>query len=329
MKQTPFIKVDKEIKQSPAPDVSVIVVTYNQEGTIARTLDSILSQKFEGSFEIVIGDDCSSDATEDICRRYATKYPDIIRYFRREKNMGVCRNYFDCIEQSRGRYLADCAGDDFWVDNNKLSIEFAELEADAEVSLVATDFLACEKTGGNLHRYDGGSRIVERKVYEKGQLLDSFLANNQIIHLCTAMYRRDMLLELVNKDRDIYISPDFVCEDLQILMAMLSSGKVVMLPRITLHYTVGSESISHSRSYSRQYAYEEAALRQQFLLERHFRINEKLVAGRWEMRLRYLASLAWKSGERRLRKRFLDFVSTLPYRRGFKLKVYKLLMRVC
>ena len=53
-----------------AVDVSVGVLTYNQEKTIARTLDSILNQRHTCTFEIIIGDDCSSDDTRKICEEY-------------------------------------------------------------------------------------------------------------------------------------------------------------------------------------------------------------------------------------------------------------------
>ncbi len=58
------------------PEVSVITVTYNQALTIARTLDSILAQECDFDYEIVIGEDCSTDDTLDICRRYAAAHPD-------------------------------------------------------------------------------------------------------------------------------------------------------------------------------------------------------------------------------------------------------------
>ena len=104
--------------------ISVIVVTYNQEATIAKTLESILSQKIDVPFEIVIGDDASTDGTEMICRKYAEAYPDRIRYFRRDRNMGLVKNYYQCIEDCQGDFLADCAGDDFWIDNDNLRKEY-------------------------------------------------------------------------------------------------------------------------------------------------------------------------------------------------------------
>ena len=96
--------------------ISVIVVTYNQENTIARTLDSILKQKDVQDLEIIIGEDHSSDNTRQICEMYALKYPSIIRLFSNSENKGIVRNYFDCLKECRGNYIADCAGDDFCID---------------------------------------------------------------------------------------------------------------------------------------------------------------------------------------------------------------------
>lgn len=95
------------------PEVSVITVTYNQAGTIARTLDSILAQECDFDYEIVIGEDCSTDDTLDICRRYAAAHPDKIRLLHNTVNKGIIDNYFDCIMECRGKYIADCPGDDY------------------------------------------------------------------------------------------------------------------------------------------------------------------------------------------------------------------------
>lgn len=61
------------------PLVSVIIVTYNQESTIARAIDSVLSQECNFRFEIILGEDCSTDKTRKICIEYANKFPDIIK----------------------------------------------------------------------------------------------------------------------------------------------------------------------------------------------------------------------------------------------------------
>jgi glucosyltransferase len=100
--------------------ISVIVATYNQEDTIARTLDSVLMQQCHVPIEIILGEDCSTDGTLAVCQRYADEHPDVIRLIANKQNKGLVDNYFDCMLAAQGKYIADCAGDDFWTDPLKL-----------------------------------------------------------------------------------------------------------------------------------------------------------------------------------------------------------------
>ena len=120
--------------------ISVVVVTYNQAETIGRTLDSVLMQQCHVPFEIVIGEDCSTDDTRAICQDYAEKHPDIIRLVCNERNKGLVDNYFDCLLACRGKYIADCAGDDFWIDPQKLEKEVTVMEKHPEVTMVITNW---------------------------------------------------------------------------------------------------------------------------------------------------------------------------------------------
>ena len=95
--------------------ISVIVTTYNQEDTIGRTLNSILAQKCHLPIEIIIGEDCSTDNTRSVCKDYAQRYPQIIRLMPKAENKGIQNNYYDCLLECKGKYIADCAGDDFWI----------------------------------------------------------------------------------------------------------------------------------------------------------------------------------------------------------------------
>lgn len=81
------------------PDISVIILTYNQQHTIAQAIESVLAQDTsEYRVEIVIGDDGSTDATREICSGYAARYPERIRLMPEAPNKGVVRNYFDTLE---------------------------------------------------------------------------------------------------------------------------------------------------------------------------------------------------------------------------------------
>ena len=108
---------------------SVAVITYNQEKYIAQTLDSIINQRHNYSYEIVVGDDCSSDGTREIVRQYAEKYPEIVKPIFNEKNLGIIKNYFNVISHCSGKYIMECAGDDFWLPGKvELQIPFYELQ---------------------------------------------------------------------------------------------------------------------------------------------------------------------------------------------------------
>jgi glycosyltransferase involved in cell wall biosynthesis len=108
--------------------VSVAVITYNQESFIKQTLDGIIFQKCNFEFEIVIGEDCSTDSTATICKEYAKTYPEKIKILEREKNLGFIANYNDTLSKCSGKYIAQCAGDDYWTDPFKLQKQVDFLE---------------------------------------------------------------------------------------------------------------------------------------------------------------------------------------------------------
>lgn len=306
-------------------DISVIVVTYNQEHTIARTLDSILAQRTAAAYEIVIGDDCSTDGTEAVCRRYAARFPDRITYLRREANMGVTRNYFDCIAHARGRYLADCAGDDFWVDPCKLQRQFEVLEADPGVSLVATDWLCCDPSGENPRRYPGVPAPEGTVSFPPGSITADILAQRMMIHLCTAMYRKSMLDPLVERHPDVFVNPAHTCEDQQILLAMSEAGAIVMLPEVTLHYSVGHESVSHRRSFASRFGYTLAATRQTRMMQRHFGVADSEMRGLYRRQTSHMAAMAFRSQDPALRRRLAEFIAETELRPGRKGRFYMFL----
>lgn len=96
------------------------MTTYNHAPYIARAIESVLAQRTSFAVKLLLGEDCSSDSTPDICRSYAARYPDRIRLVTSEHNVGMRANYRRTIEACRGRYVAICDGDDWWCDPEKL-----------------------------------------------------------------------------------------------------------------------------------------------------------------------------------------------------------------
>jgi len=131
------IETQTEYAVLSKPLVSVCCLTYNHEHTIAQTIESIVSQKADFPFELIIHDDASTDKTADIIREYAEKYPNIIRPILQSENY-----YHRCnLAQTflnpmiRGRYVAICEGDDYWTDSDKLALQVERMERTQNCSM--------------------------------------------------------------------------------------------------------------------------------------------------------------------------------------------------
>jgi glycosyltransferase involved in cell wall biosynthesis len=116
------------------PLVSICTITYNHEMYIAEAIESFLMQETNFAFEIIIGEDSSTDDTANIIRKYAKQYPTIIKAIIREKNIGMIPNFMDTMMQASGKYIALCEGDDFWTDPKKLQMQVDFLELNKNFS---------------------------------------------------------------------------------------------------------------------------------------------------------------------------------------------------
>ena len=122
------------------PKVSVLMVTYNHEKYIAQAIESVLIQKTNFDYELVIGEDCSTDGTREIVKEYAAKYPNKIRTLLHPNNLGSGvkgvkngrLNLMATLKACRGEYVAFLEGDDYWTNNSKLQQQLDFLEKNSE-----------------------------------------------------------------------------------------------------------------------------------------------------------------------------------------------------
>lgn len=125
-------------KLTVKPLVSVLCVTYNQEKYIAQAIESFLMQKTNFQFEIIIHDDASTDKTTSIIQNYASQYPLIIRPLFEKQNQysrgkqGFLNNMF---KVAKGKYIALCEGDDYWLSPDKLQIQVDFLQGNPDYSV--------------------------------------------------------------------------------------------------------------------------------------------------------------------------------------------------
>lgn len=131
------------------PKVSVLILAHNHEKYIAQAIESVLAQKTDFAYEIIVGEDCSTDRTREIVLNYRRKFPQIVRTFLPESNVGMHLNFREVFGRSRGGYLAFLDGDDYWTDSGKLQIQARALDAHPETSI------SCHRV---VVHYEDGSR---------------------------------------------------------------------------------------------------------------------------------------------------------------------------
>ena len=118
--------------ENQTPTVSCYLSTYNQAPYVAQAIDSILMQKTNFSYELLIADDCSTDGTQEIIKNYAERYPDKIKLFISSENYGATKKSSIALSMLTGKYYAPLEGDDYWLNENRLQILIDFLEQHPE-----------------------------------------------------------------------------------------------------------------------------------------------------------------------------------------------------
>lgn len=122
------------------PLVSICCITYNHESFISETIEGFLMQEINFPIEILIHDDASTDSTRDVIDSYKEKYPHLIRTFYQKENQyskgirSISATFL--FPHAKGKYIALCEGDDYWIDSKKLQkqVDFLEQNPDYSIS---------------------------------------------------------------------------------------------------------------------------------------------------------------------------------------------------
>jgi len=169
------------------PLISIVVVTYNHEKFIREAIDSFLAQETNFDFEIVIGDDASTDDTQKILKEYDLKYPNKFTVFYREKNIGMMPNFISVLKACKGKYLAFCDGDDYWVETSKLQQQVDFLEQNSSYGICFH----------NVMMFDEPTKTLKEDYITKSSK-DTFdiknLASGNFMHTPSVVIRNDFEL---------------------------------------------------------------------------------------------------------------------------------------
>lgn len=173
--------------------VSVVMIAYNHERYIRKALESVVNQKTNFKFEIIIHDDASPDRTADIIKEYEKKYPDLIRPIYQKENqfskkIKISDTYITPLV--KGRYYAYLECDDYWTDEYKLQKQVDFLEANPEIVAVSHRYEIIDE---NDQRTDiSHKHIVLDRFFDKE---DALCLRSGLLHPSTILYRANIIRE--------------------------------------------------------------------------------------------------------------------------------------
>ena len=233
--------------------VSVTLLSYKHAKYIRQCLDSILAQKVNFRYEIIVGDDCSEDGTKEILLEYKEKYPDIFVLVLNEKNQGATRNAYNIAKLCRGEYISGGESDDYWIDDNRMQKEADFLDTHPEYVAVFTNFINVDPNGDNPY-----ISMLSWQVNKK-YTMKSLLRYGMVLHGNTCMRRNVLPTSGEKYEKVRFAAPTM--GDVVLRTMIYDKGPVFCLPDVTHAHREGgadktsffSNQVSKSIDYSYMY----------------------------------------------------------------------------
>jgi glycosyltransferase involved in cell wall biosynthesis len=237
-----------------APKVSVCMVTYNQERYIAQAIESVLAQETNFRIEIVIGEDCSTDATRLIVRDLAERHPDRIRPLLHERNLGGKQNFMRTYGACQGEYMAILEGDDYWTCPYKLQRQVEALDA-------RPDWSICFHPAAIIYEDWRKAPGLWPENWEKPESTIIDLFDKCYIPTNAAMFRHRLFSKFPNWFADLYIG------DWPLHILNAAHGNIGFQPEVMSVYRVHEKGVWSSLDHGTQMT---ALLRMLTAVDRHF-----------------------------------------------------------
>lgn len=172
-----------------SPRLTVICVTYNHEKYIAKALDSFISQQADFPFQVLVGDDASTDKTAYIIADYAQKYPGIIKPVFRQRNIGAGKNSVDLYNRANTEFVAICDGDDYWTDTRKLQKQVDFLKSHPGYNICFHPVHVLYKEKGLAKDFVFPNPLSHPHIYARDHLAFADIARANFIQSSSVLYR--------------------------------------------------------------------------------------------------------------------------------------------
>lgn len=277
------------------PKLSVCCITYNHAKYLRRAIDSVLNQVVDFNFEIIIGDDFSTDGSREILKNYEHRYPGLIRLILQTSNTGGRKNFHDVYSAATGEYVIALETDDFWIDSNKLKIQVDFLNQHPECIAVAHN---CMMVDENSHRIDKSYPAIKSGWYTYKHFRSCLMPGQTT----TMMYRNILLDKKI--DKSLWYSQVPGPGDIKKIFTFLVYGKIYTLPLCMSAYRYvvsggSSFSANHKRNeidtinyYFEFRKFAQKYNKEQLLLSAEVRLLQSVLSAfvRRKIGLRYLLS---------------------------------------
>jgi len=214
------------------------MITYNHERFIAQALASVLAQRVNFDYEIVVGEDCSTDGTRDIVMDFYRRNPKRIVPFLRSHNLGVAQNLMAALASCRGQYVALLEGDDYWTRDDKLQKQVDFLDAHPDYAM------CCHRA----HVLDelGTDRAGVFPLHAAGPYAIEDLLTVCFVATCTVVFRRVLVSPLPTWFNEIELG------DWALFALVAVHGKIDLMDEIMAVYRVHSGGIWSSQAAASQ-----------------------------------------------------------------------------
>lgn len=229
--------------------VTIGITTYNLEKYIAQALDSVLMQKTNFDFDILVIDDASTDKTQAIIKKYAKKYPQKVKYLFNKKNGGSLYSSNKLFNHIHSPYISFLDGDDYWLDENRLQKQVDFLDTHPDYTMVGgnTLYLKDNKISGKvvLDQYLNKDYSWQDKVND----VCPFVHTSALL-LRNVIYNKGVPSEYIKaqdtKDNSVYRG-----EDIRFLHH-LEKGKLYVFPDDVSVYRIHNAGLWQSASLNKR-----------------------------------------------------------------------------
>ncbi len=227
--------------------VSVLMPTYNHGNSIGRAIESYLRQNCPFETELLIGNDCSPDDTDEVVKKYINSKGNI-RYFRANENQGLLKNYQFLIENSSGEYLAILESDDQWLYDDKLKEQVAFLDQNLTHHLSCTAYQHNKK--GEVQSVSNQDHLFNRESRE----VYRYLLLRNVIKSPTVVFRKGAFDKYC--DMNAYVEKKYVTFDYPVWCTLANYGHIHYMNKITALYAFEKNSLSNNQSLDKKIEFE-------------------------------------------------------------------------